>query len=130
MLTYKATGRLPTATLIFPNVELRLDVATSRGLLAAAPVLVSPVAGRRDQGRHHRDGDGEHDEGHDEQQDQHVCGGALAGFSKEGSPIEALLAGAVSASFCVEGLGLAGLFAATREKADARTAALRQRIVL
>ena len=57
------------------------------------------------------------------------CGGALAGFSKEGSPIEALLAGAVSASFCVEGLGLAGLFAATREKADARTAALRQRIV-
>jgi sugar/nucleoside kinase (ribokinase family) len=56
------------------------------------------------------------------------CGGALAGFSKECSPIEALLAGTVSASFCIEGLGLAGLVAAAREKADIRISALRKRI--
>ena len=30
-MTHKAAGRLPTAKLIFPNVELRLDVATAKG---------------------------------------------------------------------------------------------------
>jgi sugar/nucleoside kinase (ribokinase family) len=55
------------------------------------------------------------------------CGGVLAGFTKDGNPIEALLAGAVSASFCVEGLGLAGLVAATQEKANNRLSALRRR---
>jgi len=42
VLTYKATGRLPTATLIFPNVELRLDVATSRGGFVNLHLFVSP----------------------------------------------------------------------------------------
>ncbi len=56
------------------------------------------------------------------------CGGALAGFAKEGDPIEALLAGTVSASFCVEGLGLASLAAATRERADGKLSELRRRI--
>jgi sugar/nucleoside kinase (ribokinase family) len=55
------------------------------------------------------------------------CGGALAGFSREGNPIDALLAGTVSASFCVEGLGLAGMVSATKAEADARMSALRRR---
>jgi sugar/nucleoside kinase (ribokinase family) len=55
------------------------------------------------------------------------CGGALAGFAKEGNPIEALLAGTISASFCIEGLGLAGLLGATNEAAADRLMALRQR---
>lgn len=58
------------------------------------------------------------------------CGGVLAGFAKQGDAMEALLCGAVSASFCVEDLGLAGLAAATRETADGRLAALRRRIGL
>jgi sugar/nucleoside kinase (ribokinase family) len=53
------------------------------------------------------------------------CGGVLAGFAKKADPIAALLSGVVAASFCVEGLGLAGLFAATEEKVSARLAALR-----
>ena len=43
-------------------------------------------------------------------------GGALAGFAERNDPIEALLYDAVSASFCIEGLGIAGLAAATKEK--------------
>jgi hypothetical protein len=31
VLKHKAAGRLPAAKLIFPNVELRLDVATAKG---------------------------------------------------------------------------------------------------
>src|ERR1700721_2275500 len=31
VLKYKSAGRLPAAKLIFPNVELRLDVATIKG---------------------------------------------------------------------------------------------------
>lgn len=58
------------------------------------------------------------------------CGGVLAGFAEENDPIEALLYGAVSASFCVEGLSFAGLAAATKEKARARLGTLRQRIEL
>jgi sugar/nucleoside kinase (ribokinase family) len=54
------------------------------------------------------------------------CGGVLAGFVEKNDPIEALLYGVVSASFCVEGLGFAGLAAATGEKASARLAMLRQ----
>lgn len=56
------------------------------------------------------------------------CGGALAGFLRDGNPVEALLAGTVSASFCVGDLGLAGLAAATREKADTRLSTLRRRV--
>lgn len=56
------------------------------------------------------------------------CGGVLAGFVKEGGVMEALLAGTVSASFCVEGFGPAGLIAATKDEADARLSALRERI--
>ncbi|MDR3376722.1 MAG: AAA family ATPase [Ancalomicrobiaceae bacterium] len=33
VLRYKAAGRLPRVTLIFPNVELRLDVATAKGFV-------------------------------------------------------------------------------------------------
>jgi len=46
------------------------------------------------------------------------CGGVLAGFADENDPIEALLYGAVSASFCVEGLGVAGLAARNRRKSQ------------
>ncbi|MGA7808541.1 MAG: ATP-binding protein, partial [Bradyrhizobium sp.] len=42
VLAYRAAGRLPTATLIFPNVELRLDVATSRGGFVNLHLFVSP----------------------------------------------------------------------------------------
>ena len=54
------------------------------------------------------------------------CGGVLAGFATKNDPIEALLYGAVAASFCVEGLGFAGLAAATVENASARLVMLRQ----
>ncbi|MFO7695728.1 MAG: AAA family ATPase [Anaerolineae bacterium] len=39
---YKAAGRLPAAQLIFPNVELRLDVATARGGFVNLHLFVSP----------------------------------------------------------------------------------------
>ncbi len=39
---YKATGRLPAVKLIFPNVELRLDVATARGGFVNLHLFVSP----------------------------------------------------------------------------------------
>ena len=42
VLKYKATGRLPTVKLIFPNVELRLDVATARGGFVNLHLFVSP----------------------------------------------------------------------------------------
>lgn len=54
------------------------------------------------------------------------CGGALASFANTGDPFDALLAGAVSASFCVESLGLAGLVAVTREEAEGRLSTLRR----
>jgi sugar/nucleoside kinase (ribokinase family) len=56
------------------------------------------------------------------------CGGVLAGFATKNDPIEALLYGAVAASFCVEGFGFTGLAAATEEKAEGRLALLRQQI--
>jgi len=42
MLRHKATGRLPSVRLIFPNVELRLDVATARGGFVNLHLFVSP----------------------------------------------------------------------------------------
>ena len=42
VLRHKQAGRLPDAKLIFPNVELRLDVATSRGGFVNLHLLVSP----------------------------------------------------------------------------------------
>jgi sugar/nucleoside kinase (ribokinase family) len=56
------------------------------------------------------------------------CGGALVGFTLANSPLDALLFGAVSASFCVEALGLAGLASAAGDKAQQRLAALRERV--
>jgi sugar/nucleoside kinase (ribokinase family) len=54
------------------------------------------------------------------------CGGALAGFAEKSDPIEALLYGAVSASFCIEGFGLSGLAGATEERARERLDLLRR----
>ncbi|SPU55271.1 Predicted ATPase [Brevundimonas vesicularis] len=42
VLQHKANGRLPDATLIFPNVELRLDVATAKGGFVNLHLFVSP----------------------------------------------------------------------------------------
>lgn len=42
ILNYKAEGRLPDVKLIFPNVELRLDVATGKGGFVNLHLLVSP----------------------------------------------------------------------------------------
>ena len=42
LLEYKAVGRLPSVRLIFPNVELRLDVATARGGFVNLHLFVSP----------------------------------------------------------------------------------------
>lgn len=42
VLKYKAAGRLPAAALIFPNVELRLDVATAKGGFVNLHLFVCP----------------------------------------------------------------------------------------
>src|SRR5579862_8434407 len=42
VLRYRMTGRLPTVGLIFPNVELRLDIATASGEFVNLHLLVSP----------------------------------------------------------------------------------------
>lgn len=42
VMSYKAAGRLPCTQLIFPNVELRLDVATTKGGFVNLHLLVSP----------------------------------------------------------------------------------------
>ena len=42
VLRHKAAGRLSTAKLIFPNVELRLDVATAKGGFVNIHLFVSP----------------------------------------------------------------------------------------
>jgi hypothetical protein len=42
VLRRKAAGRLPDAKLIFPNVELRLDVATAKGGFVNLHLFVSP----------------------------------------------------------------------------------------
>ena len=46
VLRQKAAGRLPAAQLIFPNVELRLDVATAKGGFVNLHLLVSPEDSR------------------------------------------------------------------------------------
>jgi sugar/nucleoside kinase (ribokinase family) len=58
------------------------------------------------------------------------CGGVLAGFTSIGDVVESLLYGVVSASFCVEGLGLEGLSAATREEARARVEGIRRHVTV
>lgn len=42
VLQHKAVGRLPSAKLVFPNVELRLDVATAKGGFVNLHLFVSP----------------------------------------------------------------------------------------
>ncbi|AMZ75248.1 phosphotransferase [Pseudomonas fluorescens] len=42
VLRHKAAGRLPATQLIFPNVELRLDVATAKGGFVNLHLFVSP----------------------------------------------------------------------------------------
>ena len=42
ILKYKTAGRLPSVCLIFPNVEIRLDAATTKGRFVNAHLLVSP----------------------------------------------------------------------------------------
>ena len=42
VLRHKAAGRLPDAKLVFPNVELRLDVATAKGGFVNLHLFVSP----------------------------------------------------------------------------------------
>lgn len=42
VLRHKAAGRLPATKLIFPNVELRLNVATARGGFVNLHLFVSP----------------------------------------------------------------------------------------
>ena len=42
VLRYRAEGRLPYAKLVFPNVELRLDVATAKGGFVNLHLFVSP----------------------------------------------------------------------------------------
>ena len=42
VLQHKAAGRLPSVKLIFPNVELRLDVATAKGGFVNLHLFVSP----------------------------------------------------------------------------------------
>jgi hypothetical protein len=42
VLRHKAEGRLPGAKLVFPNVELRLDVATAKGGFVNLHLFVSP----------------------------------------------------------------------------------------
>ena len=56
------------------------------------------------------------------------CGGTLVGYVHTRDPIEALLHGAVSASFCVEALGVTGLLDSRPEVARQRLQALRASI--
>lgn len=42
VLQHHATGRLPAAKLIFPNIEMRLDVATAKGGFVNLHLFVSP----------------------------------------------------------------------------------------
>lgn len=84
--------------------------AGSRDLIAlpAFPVLASDATGAGDS----------------------FCGGALVGYARTRDPVQALLHGAVSASFCVETVGCAGLLASTIEAAASRLAQLRATIDL
>lgn len=48
------------------------------------------------------------------------CGGALVGYRRSQDPLQALLHGAVSASFCIETVGCSGLLAGSPDGAAAR----------
>jgi sugar/nucleoside kinase (ribokinase family) len=52
------------------------------------------------------------------------CGGALVGFARTRDPLQALLHGAVSASFCVAEVGVKGLLEADPAEAERRRLAL------
>lgn len=56
-------------------------------------------------------------------------GGALAGYAKTGSALEAVLWGSVSASFAVAAMGPAALVGANRDEATARVERLRHRVI-
>jgi sugar/nucleoside kinase (ribokinase family) len=56
------------------------------------------------------------------------CGGALVGFARTRDARQSLLHGAVSASFCVATVGIAGLLEADSGEAEQRRAALAERV--
>jgi len=56
------------------------------------------------------------------------CGGVLGGLTRQDDLLESLLCGAVSASFCIEGMGFASLPEATDEIAKSRLKKLRQKV--
>ncbi len=56
------------------------------------------------------------------------CGGFMAMYVKSGNLIEAGLAGAVSASFAIEGFGLTHMFGLDRKEAERRLAYLKERL--
>jgi len=58
------------------------------------------------------------------------CGGTLIGYARTGDPLKALLHGAVSASFCVEAVGCAGLLDSTSAIAERRLAQVRNDVAL
>jgi sugar/nucleoside kinase (ribokinase family) len=56
------------------------------------------------------------------------CGGLIARFAASRSAVEAMISGVVSASFCVEGLGLTGLATASPVEALERFSLIRDRV--
>ena len=56
------------------------------------------------------------------------CGGTLVGYTKGSDAVEAVLHGAVSASFCVEKVGVTGLLESTPEQASVRINILRNKV--
>lgn len=58
------------------------------------------------------------------------CGGTLVGYVRTGDPGQALLHGAVAASFCVETVGCTGLLDSTPEAATARLDQFRDALAL
>jgi sugar/nucleoside kinase (ribokinase family) len=56
------------------------------------------------------------------------CGGALVGYARTKSPIEAILWGSVSATFAVAAMGPAGLVAADFDEAQRRVERLRAKV--
>jgi sugar/nucleoside kinase (ribokinase family) len=56
------------------------------------------------------------------------CGGALVGYARTGSPLEAILWGSVSASFAVASTGPTGLVGADFDEAQSRVEKLRTKV--
>jgi sugar/nucleoside kinase (ribokinase family) len=56
------------------------------------------------------------------------CGGALVGYARTRDPLQCLVHGAVSASFCVAAVGVKGLLEADPGEAEQRRAALANRV--